>query len=417
MYKYFKELDRLKEFDVYLSDTRRVKLQSRKVKNAKIPDSIIIKYKELFERIEVLNMLIECADVDTLFKDPFLTYEEYHCLCGFSHELEDEYYLFVKKLRNKISINSHELERICYHYSIFCNMLPTIYPNYKDFILTTQKILDDSRAELKGINIIEIPEQKEGIKYRFPDVWYITPNGYLYNTGTGHKEGNLIYSFSEIQDLLRNGNEVPNIKLYDRIVEILKRGYVTQTEFNIYGNLKYNVPTIRTPQVEHAIEQMKNICKMSYEERLKMGIPHYARTYQRNIITLQIGYYAAKTALFNSFVKLNDSKYKREIINTLSDLRFDDMLIQYCNFHKISSVEDKTITTTSINAIESFKEYLDNGWNLDIVPGIVYDEQKDELVEVDFDGYYINKYFEEQLEEYNGNGKIRIKQKYKLLRK
>ena len=416
MYKYFKELDRLKEFDVYLSDTRRVKLQSKKVENAKIPDSMIIKYKELFERIEVLNMLIECTDVDTLFNNPFLSYEEYMDLCDLSSKMEE--YQSTKSLKNQINIDSHDLEELFYEYSIFCNMLPTIYPNYKDFILTTQKKLDESRKELRKINIIEIPEQTNGIKYRFPNSWYITPNGYLYNTGSGHQEGELTYPFYNIiRELLRIGDEVPNIKLYDRIVETLKRGYVTQDEFDMYANLIYKVPTILTPEVEHAMEQMKNILKMSYGERLKMEIPHYARTYQRNIITLQIGYYAAKTALFNSFVKLNDSKHKRDIINTLSTLRFDDMLIRYCNFHKISSVEDKTITTTSINAMESFKTYLDNGWNLDIVPGIVYDEQKDELVEVDFDGYYINKYFEEQLEEYNGNGKIRIKQKYKLLRK
>lgn len=416
MYKYFKELDRLKEFDVYLSDTRRVKLQSKKVENAKIPDSMIIKYKELFERIEVLNMLIECTDVDTLFNNPFLSYEEYMDLCDLSSKMEE--YQSTKSLKNQINIDSHDLEELFYEYSIFCNMLPTIYPNYKDFILTTQKKLDESRKELREINVIEIPEQTNGIKYRFPNSWYITPNGYLYNTGSGHQEGELTYPFYNIiRELLRIGDEVPNIKLYDRIVETLKRGYVTQDEFDMYANLIYKVPTILTPEVEHAMEQMKNILKMSYGERLKMEIPHYARTYQRNIITLQIGYYAAKTALFNSFVKLNDSKHKRDIINTLSTLRFDDMLIRYCNFHKISSVEDKTITTTSINAIESFKEYLDNGWNLDIVPGIVYDEQKDELVEVDFDGYYISKYFDKQLEEYNGNGKIRIKQKYKLLRK
>lgn len=416
MYKYFKELDRLKEFDVYLSDTRRVKLQSKKVENAKIPDSMIIKYKELFERIEVLNMLIECTDVDTLFNNPFLSYEEYMDLCDLSSKMEE--YQSTKSLKNQINIDSHDLEELFYEYSIFCNMLPTIYPNYKDFILTTQKKLDESRKELREINVIEIPEQTNGIKYRFPNSWYITPNGYLYNTGSGHQEGELTYPFYNIiRELLRIGDEVPNIKLYDRIVETLKRGYVTQDEFDMYANLIYKVPTILTPEVEHAMEQMKNILKMSYGERLKMEIPHYARTYQRNIITLQIGYYAAKTALFNSFVKLNDSKHKRDIINTLSTLRFDDMLIRYCNFHKISSVEDKTITTTSINAIESFKEYLDNGWNLDIVPGIVYDKQKDELVEVDFDGYYISKYFDKQLEEYNGNGKIRIKQKYKLLRK
>ena len=43
-------------------------------------------------------------------------------------------------------------------------------------------------------------KEEDVFEYRWPKSWYITPNGYLYNSGgdTGHKEGNLVYPFKRV---------------------------------------------------------------------------------------------------------------------------------------------------------------------------------------------------------------------------
>lgn len=409
MYKYFKELDRLKKFDTYLCLMESDRKQCRYIEDANIPDCFFEKYRNLFRRIDIIDMLVDGSNEELLYKhSQDLSYEQYMNL-GYFFSKKDEDYHFTKEAKNKIDFNARDLEIIFRDYSIFCNCLIEIYPDFKDFISVTKNMLKEALVELENINKIEIPKSKSGIVYRFPDSWYITPNGYLYNTGSGHQQGNLTYPFFHILSLLKENCNIPDINLNYKIKEILERGYVTSSEFDEYSNLIYNIPTILTPEVEHAIEQLNNIYKMSIEEKEKITqLPHYRRTYQRNIITLQIGYYAARMALFQSFVKLNKSNKKKEVAQKLSNLKLDEVLIRYSGFHKISSVSDKTITTSSINCIENFKEYLENGWTLDIIPGIIYDEEKDELVEVDFDWYYINKFLNQQLDKYNGKGKILI---------
>ena len=44
-------------------------------------------------------------------------------------------------------------------------------------------------------DIISLSDGTHGRIYSWPDSWFITPNGYLYNTGSGHKQGNLLYPY------------------------------------------------------------------------------------------------------------------------------------------------------------------------------------------------------------------------------
>ncbi len=88
-----------------------------------------------------------------------------------------------------------------------------------------------------------------------------------------------------------------------------------------------------------------------------------------------------------------------------------DILVRFARFNKIETSLDKTITTTSLNAIKEFSEYLKKGWDLQIIPGIVYDQVLDKLTEVDFNSPIINKYLEEELKNYCGKGKVLIRHK------
>ena len=143
--------------------------------------------------------------------------------------------------------------------------------------------------------------------------------------------------------------------------------------------------------------------------------PEPERSYQKNLITLIIGHLAAETSLYSSFIKLNESLYKNKLIaqlNTLAMNDLKDILIRFSGFHKIESTVDNTITTCSLNGITEFSEYLEKGWNLHIIPGIIYDKNLDKLVEVDFNEYFISKHLDNEIENYEGKGKILIKDKW-----
>ena len=47
-----------------------------------------------------------------------------------------------------------------------------------------------------------------------------------------------------------------------------------------------------------------------------------------------------------------------------------------------------------------------------IIPGIIYDKNLDKLVEVDFNEYFISKHLDNEIKNYEGKGKILIKDKW-----
>lgn len=413
MYKYFNELARLKDFKVYLKNFEFEKNRDSYVKTANIPYDFIEKCKDLFEKIDFIDMLIEGSNEQLLGKTPsiaILEYDDYMNLYEF-FAMKEEEYCYTKSIKTKINFNIRDLENMFMEYQRYCNYLIDIYPEYKEIISTTRSMLTEALKEIKKITVIAVPPLSNGVEYSFPNSWYITPNGYLYNTGSGHKEGNLIRSFCyDILASLKVDKQFPIINKTNQILDILNRQYITQAEFQNYANLQYKIPTIITPEVEHDIEVFKSLSKKSWEEIEQMEkFPATERTYQRNILTLVVGYLSAKTQLFLSMSKINNSSCKKQIAEQLDELSLDDVLVRFCGFHKISSILDKTIITSSLKSIFSFEKYLDNGWTLDIIPGIIYDETKDELVDVNFEGYYISKYLDKVLDEYNGNGKILVR--------
>ena len=130
------------------------------------------------------------------------------------------------------------------------------------------------------------------------------------------------------------------------------------------------------------------------------------------MITLITGFLSAETALYSSFNRVNNSLSKRELLTQLRELSRNDIrdvLVRFSGFHKIESIVDKTITTSSLYAIRDFSNYLNAGWNLHIIPGIVYDETEDKLSVVDFNSYFIRKYLDQELANFEGTGKILIK--------
>ena len=113
--------------------------------------------------------------------------------------------------------------------------------------------------------------------------------------------------------------------------------------------------------------------------------------------------------------KYFDDGYDKEYIGTIKvdvfeqtvklhklgkTIPLDDLLVQCCGFHKVNSSREKTITTSSLNYKESFKEYIQNGWEIDYVPKIIIDKEKLYRIEKNGEKIPLEDYYQ-----INNNGK------------
>lgn len=424
MSKYYSELENPRDFTTALIRESFDKKQDLVISNFSFADDLLKKIGDLFPKLQKTDELIMALNEGLMVKTPeyaLLSDEAWESVTYLFRDKEEEYFLTHYDLREKIDLSSRDLQ--CILEKLFYNIdfLVILYPNYKDFLLNTKKEIKMVLNEIEKKSIIKVPPKSDGVLVHWPNSWYITPNGYLYNTGYGHQIGNLFYSFYNIICAsLESNKNVPSINFYSDICNILKRGYVTYAEFQTYAHLAYKFPTIMTPEVEHDIERYKNILKMSEEEYRKTmtsnasQLPHPERSYQKNLITLIIGHLAAETSLYASFARMNESRSKKALLEqlkylTLNDIR--DVLVRFSGFHKIESIVDNTITTSSLNGITEFHEYLEKGWNLHIIPGIVYDKSEDKLSKQNMNSYFVRKHLDKQLAQYEGKGRILIKDK------
>ena len=390
MYEYFYELDKPNDFSVLLLKCNYLEDGFYSVESSLTLD-FCIKNTDLFANLRKVDNLIESLFYEmTENKNRLYYFEDYEKLSVIFDYFNKEEYEEMKKEKDNLHLKTSDLKIVLEYYKVCIEGLFKIYPDLSYFLTTTIKMIDDALKELDKKRFIQMPYNNSVI-YTFPNAWYITPNGYLYNTGEGHKQGNLIYPYEDILDRLESNQEVPLADNYNKIRNILKRGYVEGVEFKNYANLEYEIPTVITTDSSPLYQLRKS--------------------YQKNIATLVIGHLAAEDSLYRSFSRMNSSNYKQQLALyfSLNRIALDDVLVRYCGFHKISSVVDKTITTSSLNAIDELKLYLDKGWTIDIIPGIVYDRVKDKVDDVNFNSYFVSDILNKSLNEYNGKGKILIK--------
>ena len=421
MYKYFSELEKSSNFKTYLLREPFDKNQDCFIREIPFSIDLLKQLETLFPKLNKIDKLIVSINnklISNTFEYNLLSYESLLSNGQFFQDRDENYYQSHYDLKENLELTSWDLQCLLNEIFHYIPYLVDFYPNYKDFLLNTQKEIKEVLATVKAKSTIQMPPKSDGKAVVWPKAWYITPSGYLYNTGFGHKRGNLIYSLYYIFDCLKQNKEVPNINYYKQINTILKRGYITYNEFRNYSHLMYKLPTIITPEVEHDRERYKNMLESGIEEyeklihSSKVEYPNPERSYQKNLITLISGYLSAESSLYSSFNRINESCHKKEIIEKLQNLTANDIrdvFVRFCGFHKIESIIDKTITTSSLNGITEFSEYLKKGWNLHIVPKIIYDKFNDELSQMDFNSYFVNKHLDNELAKYEGTGKILIK--------
>ncbi len=421
MYKYFSELEKSSNFKTYLLREPFDKNQDCFIREIPFSIDFLKQLETLFPKLNKIDKLIVSINnklISNTFEYNLLSYESLLSNGQFFQDRDENYYQSHYDLKENLELTSWDLQCLLNEIFHYIPYLVDFYPNYKDFLLNTQKEIKEVLATVKAKSTIQMPPKSDGKAVVWPKAWYITPSGYLYNTGFGHKRGNLIYSLYYIFDCLKQNKEVPNINYYKQINTILKRGYITYNEFRNYSHLMYKLPTIITPEVEHDRERYKNMLESGIEEyeklihSSKVEYPNPERSYQKNLITLISGYLSAESSLYSSFNRINESCHKKEIIEKLQNLTANDIrdvFVRFCGFHKIESIVDHTITTSSLNGITEFSEYLKKGWNLHIVPKIIYDKYNDELSRMDFNSYFVNKHLDNELAKYEGTGKILIK--------
>ena len=421
MYKYFSELEKSSNFKTYLLREPFDKNQDCFIREIPFSIDFLKQLETLFPKLNKIDKLIVSINnklISNTFEYNLLSYESLLSNGQFFQDRDENYYQSHYDLKENLELTSWDLQCLLNEIFHYIPYLVDFYPNYKDFLLNTQKEIKEVLATVKAKSTIQMPPKSDGKAVVWPKAWYITPSGYLYNTGFGHKRGNLIYSLYYIFDCLKQNKEVPNINYYKQINTILKRGNITYNEFRNYSHLMYKLPTIITPEVEHDRERYKNMLESGIEEyeklihSSKVEYPNPERSYQKNLITLISGYLSAESSLYSSFNRINESCHKKEIIEKLQNLTANDIrdvFVRFCGFHKIESIVDHTITTSSLNGITEFSEYLKKGWNLHIVPKIIYDKFNDELSQMDFNSYFVNKHLDNELAKYEGTGKILIK--------
>ena len=132
--------------------------------------------------------------------------------------------------KDEIKIINNDLYKYLNIYRHFCISLNEIYPEFKYFISETLNKIKDLLKELRAKSEIQLPSLPPEHIYVFPNAWFITPNGYLYNTGgpDGHQNGNLHNSFIFACDRIKLGLPIPKkIGCYEQIKSIEAREFET----------------------------------------------------------------------------------------------------------------------------------------------------------------------------------------------
>lgn len=420
MIKYFKELENPSSHYLVLIDNRdrSVRLE---VKN--IPLDFFAKHKKIFARIEELDLLHEkkdkqfklynnrpqhiLNDLDELVINDFpLEFIYDYDICNNKHiffqdgneEFTNHALIKIFELRNEYLklYQGTDFDKDFFKYFLVIVEMFT----YKDELLKGDKTsiynyLKCAKIILKFQNRLtnedellfnnalddlsklktKIESKPIPIDYYLPNEWFITPFGHLYNSmgPYSHKEANLWYPlyYSIYRD-----DTIEDFSCYLKSLNYyLEKGYTSVTDYNHYLNTRYDFPCI----YEDEYYDLKPNEKLSYNLFEK-------KSYNPTLLKLMVGFKSAHAGLFAFFddLKKNSSDYYEDL-ELLKKMDIDEILVRCCRFHKVSSVREKTITTSCINYEEEFVEYINRGWTIDFVKPIVLSPESKRLEEYNDD--------------------------------
>lgn len=430
MIPYYKTLDNPNDFSFFVED--RSPKEYQYVFGVTLPDDFYSKTAELFKKSKLLLTL---ASLTTFENFPFLSYNEWERL-GLLISYIDRNTPFLIDGINIIKPDSQKESTVWGIYYNLAKKLMRFFPKYKEELEEISNQAKDIIADIDRYTTIKI-EPEKFIDAYYPNGWFITPSGHLYNCGDIHKEGNLTHDWWMLCQSARK-KIVPTFPISngynEKADKIIKRGYVSNTEYYSYTHFWASLPCITTRETEfdRFREEEYFKAKEKYEAELGHRLNHKSdskfrnnffhgdepvpvRSYQKNLIILINGYYRAKNDWFDALSKLNGSK-NNEILNELikrTHTSKTDFLIRFCGFSKVESTVPKTITTSRLNVYHDFYEYLDKGWNIRLLPPLIYDTENDCIVELDLHSPMIEHFLAGEEEKYpelkeKGKGKVLI---------
>lgn len=358
MVKYYKELENRLNYYLPLVD---IDDKGKKyLFDYKIPPLFIEKYANLFRNSENLINIYKNFNINEWFKkNQYIDYENYENACSTFSEFEsigEEIYWIINEYK-RINFSSKAIESYLYLIKRLSFIYVDLFPNNKEYYISFNQMVIEAIGELEKYNTIHYNVNKIDNIYQ-PDAWYITPNGYLYNAGSdGHKSRDLTFSYNEIKHSINNNEKVlENYKIsngyFNMSKKIKENGYITAGQFKVFLNY---------------------ISQPAYLESIN-GIPV---TREKHTIDLILGIINAQACFYRFFEELclyteNPKDEVKKIIKwTKNDI--GDVLVRCCGFHKIESMQEKTITTSCINYENELEEYINNGWNIQFIPPFIID--------------------------------------------
>ena len=321
MIKYYKELEN--RLNYYLPLVNVEDKGKKMIFNYEISLLFIEQYASLFKNGESLISIYKNFNIDEWFKKNI--YIDYENACSVSSE----------------------------------------FPNNKQYYTSLNNTIVAAIEELKKYNTIYYKQNKVDNIYQ-PDAWYITPNGYLYNAGKyGHSGRDLTFNYNKMKYFINNNeNILDNHKISNGYLNLSKKikenGYISAGQFKVFLNY---------------------ISQPAYLESIN-GIPV---TRENHIIQLILGIINAQACFYRFFEDLciyTDSPQNEidKIIDWTND-DIGDVLVRCCGFHKVESMQEKTITTSCINYENELREYINNGWNVTFISPFIIDEDNECLKE------------------------------------
>ena len=385
---------------------------------------LYMKYYFIFEDIKFLNKLIISFNYDLFYEwykkelninDPYEMWQTMGEFESLIHNEDGIILPYEEKITTDISLEKvfHDINSF-YMPVITCVM--HLYPNYKEKIKIIKKhfedFLDDACKKIFTI------KSNRNIDYIFPDAFFITPNGYLYNSGgkLGHKNNNFINLYIKIINTLMINKKLPVFyySYFNNKLELIKElGYIDHSTYISWMNLFYSLPDIWVPDKENIKQRIDFIIDNNLNNITFW--PSERRSYQPNLIRLYEGYcdaYIEFYKFFNNHFKSSPKKDYEDIKNiTNNQYIYDEiveLLVRCMGFHKIESQLSKVITTTSLTPVNDFYNYLINGYDIYIIPKIIYENGFKEVYPYDIMPAYSFRAIEKYELNNSDKGKIHI---------
>ena len=374
MIKYNDKLDNRHEYYLPLIDI----LENGKIySNYKLPLTFYVNKKEIFEEIKNYINLFKKIDIKNYYYKNYFQNSDSYMLAGSIWEEYDSIYEeldWIIKEYEKIDFDSMEFERTVRLIKRILKVLIEVYPHnkhiYEKSLIKFQTIYD----EIDKLSSIEY--NQNALKYKkvyLPDAWYILPNQILYNAGNGHKVSNLTYDFYYvINDVFEKNNSIKGMSsyYYNLAKEIKEKGFI-EGYFKRFINLSY------FPVYDDTTHELST-CHEKYTLDHMVGI---------------VMAHAYFYKFFEDIQKYcSNPKEEFDKLKKLTNSLISDICVRCCGFHKVESQLKKTITTSDINYKESFKEYMEKGWNIVFIPPIIIQRELGKISELDMESSFVKKY-------------------------